>query len=142
MPNRRPPNSFHHENALFSDLFINETHKLRTQHHGSAWHSRNERLTQHISAQAELSPQESEDNSTKQGGKKKTALSLFHLKNQKKTNLHRSRVPAYTLNFHTCSYKRTGPILVRALTTHTSQTGYIWYDNLYPASATEHMDRR
>ena len=105
MPNQRPPNSFHDENTLISDLVINVTPKLRTQPHASAWHSRNERLTPHITAQAELHPQESGDNSTKQGGMpklpkgvthpKKEALTLFH---QKKTNLHRSRVPAYTHN--------------------------------------------
>ena len=67
-PNQRPPNSFHHENVLLSDLVINETPKLRTQPRASAWHSRNERLTVHTPAQAELPPQESGDNSTKQGG--------------------------------------------------------------------------
>ena len=35
MPNQRLPNSFHHENALLSDLVINETPKLRTQPHAS-----------------------------------------------------------------------------------------------------------
>ena len=116
MPNQRPPNSFHDDNTLLSDLVINVTPKLRTQPHASAWHSRNERLTPHIPAQAELHPQESGDNSTKQGGmptlpkgvttltppkKKKKTLLLFHQKNQKKTNLHRSRVPAYTHNLMT-----------------------------------------
>ena len=68
MPNQRPPNSFHDENTLFSDLVINVTPKLRTQPHATARHSRNERLTPNTTAQAELHPQESGDNSTKQGG--------------------------------------------------------------------------
>ncbi len=102
MPNQRPPNSLHHENALLSDLVINETPKLRTQPI-RAWHSRNERITPHIPAQAELPPQESGDDSTKQGGDAKTPIReiAFHQKNQKKTNLHRSSVPAYTHNLMT-----------------------------------------
>ena len=52
--NQRPPNSFHHENALLCELFINGTRKLRTQLHGSAWHSRHERPTTHIPAKEEL----------------------------------------------------------------------------------------
>ena len=60
-------------NALLSDLVINETPKLRTQPI-RAWHSRNERLTPHIPAQAELPPQECGDNSTKQGGMPKLPL--------------------------------------------------------------------
>ena len=109
MPNKRPPNSFHDDNTLLSDFVINVTPKLRTQPHASAWHSRNERLTPHITDQAELHPQESGDNSTKQGMPKlpqgdthhhpKKTLTLFHQK--KKTNLHRSRVPAYTHNLMT-----------------------------------------
>ena len=58
----------------------------------------------------------------------KKKLPLFHQKNQK-TNLHRSRVPAYTHNLMTAFdisvalrhlSQKTGPIQVRALTTHTS----------------------
>ena len=107
MPNQRPPNSFHHENALLSDLVINETPKLRTQPI-RAWHSRNERLTPHIPAQAELPPQECGDNSTKQGGMPKLPLGDSEKKKKKKpppcstkktkknepTSLKRSRVHA------------------------------------------------
>ena len=111
MPNQRPPNSFHDENTLFSDLVINVTPKLRTEPHASARHSRNERLTPNTTAQAELPPQESGDNSTKQGGmpklpkgvtkKKKTSPCSTKKKTKKKTNLHRSRVPVCTHNLMT-----------------------------------------
>merc|ERR1712122_386075 len=60
-------------NALSSDLVINETPKLRTQPIRE-WHSRNERQTPHVPAQAELPPQECGDNSTKQGGMPKLPL--------------------------------------------------------------------
>ena len=128
MPNQRPPNSFHHENALLSDLVINETPKLRTQPM-RAWHSRNERQTPHIPAQAELPPQESGDNSTKQSWMPKLPLGRYPKKKQpspcstqktkKKTNPHRSRVPAYTHNSMTAFEisvalrhlsQKTGPI--------------------------------
>ena len=108
MPNQRPPNSFHHENALLSDLVINETPKLRTQPI-RAWHSRNERLTPHIPAQAELPPQESGDNSSKAGcqkfplgRKQKKNLSLFHQKTCAHAGVascdHNSRLES--LDFH------------------------------------------
>ena len=109
MPNQRPSNSFHHENALLSDLVINETPKLRTQPI-RAWHSRNERLTPHITAQAELHSQESGDNSTKQGGMPKLPLGRYQKKKKKTsacstkknpknepTSLKRSRVHAHNL---------------------------------------------
>ena len=112
MPNQRPPNSFHDENTLFSDLVINVTPKRRTQQHATARHSRNERLTPNTTAQAELPSQESGDNSTKQGGipklpkgvTKKKKPHIVPPKNhlpKKKTNLHRSRVPACTHNLMT-----------------------------------------
>ena len=126
----------HDENTLFRDLVINVTPKLRTELHASARHSRNERLTPNTTAQAELHPQESGDNSTKQSGMpklpkgvtKKKTLTLFHEK--KKTNLHRSRVPACTHNLMTAfdisvelryvSIKNWTVLGVSALTTHTS----------------------
>ena len=52
--NQRLPNSLHHDNALLSNLFINGTH-LRTEPCGSAWHSRHERTTRHISAPEDCS---------------------------------------------------------------------------------------
>ena len=127
MPNQRPPNSFHHENALSSDLVINETPKLRTQPM-RAWHSRNERLTPHIPAQncprkkaVTIQPSKAGcQHSLKGDGKKKKQSSSCATKKttppqkkqpsscstkkkttKKKTNLHRSRVPAYTHNLMT-----------------------------------------
>ena len=129
------PNSLD-ENTLLSDLVINVTPKLRTQLHESAWRSRNERLTPRIPAQVEWPPQESGDTSTKQGGMPKLPKESYKKKNlpcfappkkNEPASLKRPRVHAQldddsltsALIFDTCQ-SNTGPILVRALTTHTS----------------------
>ena len=106
MPNQRPPNSFHDENTLFSDLVINVTPKLRTEPHASARHSRNERLTpntplkQNCTRKKAATSQPSKagcHNSQKELPKKIKPPRVP----QKKTNLHRSRVPACTHNLMT-----------------------------------------
>ena len=132
--NQRPPNSFHHENALPSNLFINGTHKLRTQPHGNAWHSRHERPTTHIPAKEEPPRKKVATFQLSKAGYAKTPKS--ETAEKKTANLHRSsrtRVHAQSYQHNDGYWHRrcilkppcteeTRPIQVRALTTHTHGT--------------------
>ena len=117
MPNQRPPNSLHHENALLSDLVINETPKASNATHTSmalekrtpnTTHPRSSRIAparmrwqfNQARRDAKTPIREIAEKKERKKKKKKTALPLFHQKT-KKTNLHRSSVPAYTHNLMT-----------------------------------------
>ena len=139
-PNQRPPNSFHHENDLLSNLFVNGTHNPAQEE-------------LHRKKAATIQPSKAGcQNPQKARQTKKTAL----VPTRKKGKPHHSAQapPAYTHKATSTTWlvtsalypqttmHRRSPTDPRARFDHTEipHTLQIWHGNLHPMSPTKHLD--